>query len=67
VEKKLFNVCPNCGGGFAPRPIRPSREWRPGISVARQPPSDKRVHLKYPRDEVAAHSARIRGIEPEDR
>ena len=25
VESKLFNVCPNCGGGFAPRPIRPSR------------------------------------------
>ena len=32
VETKLFNVCPNCGGGFAPRPIRPAREWRPGLS-----------------------------------
>ena len=67
VEKKLFNVCPNCGGGFAPRPIRPSREWRPGISVASQPASDKRVHLKYPRDEVAAHVARIRTVPPEAR
>jgi uncharacterized protein len=67
VEKKLFNVCPNCGGGFAPRPIRPSREWRPGVSVARQPPSDKRVHLKYSRDDVAAHSARIKAVAPETR
>ncbi|WP_456653119.1 DUF1272 domain-containing protein [Bradyrhizobium lupini] len=25
VETKLANVCPNCGGGFAPRPIRPRR------------------------------------------
>ena len=31
VETKIFNVCPNCGGGFAPRPIRPAREWRPGV------------------------------------
>ena len=47
VETKLHNVCPNCGGGFVPRPIRPAREWRPGACVAKQPPSDKRVHLKY--------------------
>src|SRR6202030_2375240 len=33
VEDKLHNVCPNCGGGFAPRPIRPATEWRPGLSV----------------------------------
>src|SRR5579863_4203172 len=24
VENRLDNVCPNCGGGFAPRPIRPA-------------------------------------------
>jgi hypothetical protein len=30
VETKLFNVCPNCGGGFVPRPIRPSKEWAAG-------------------------------------
>jgi len=40
---------------------------RPGASVAKQPPSEKRVHLKYGRDDVAAHSARIRGIAPQDR
>jgi hypothetical protein len=45
VDTKLFNVCPNCGGGFAPRPIRPATEWRPGLSVAKRPPSDKRAHL----------------------
>ena len=28
VESKIFNVCPNCGGGFVPRPIRPAKEWR---------------------------------------
>jgi uncharacterized protein len=67
VENKLANVCPNCGGGFASRPIRPSREWRPGISVGRHPPSEKRIHLKYSIEEVAEHSTRIRDIPPDER
>ena len=25
AEDVLGNVCPNCGGGFVPRPVRPSR------------------------------------------
>jgi hypothetical protein len=24
VEQRLHGVCPNCGGNFAPRPIRPA-------------------------------------------
>ena len=67
VDTVLGNVCPNCGGGFAPRPIRPSKEWRSGVCVAKQPPSDKRVHLKYRREDVAAHSARLTEIRPEER
>src|SRR6202789_2778029 len=45
VERRLSNVCPNCGGGFMPRPIRPAREWRPGASLAKRPASTKRVGL----------------------
>jgi uncharacterized protein len=67
VETKLHNVCPNCGGGFVPRPIRPAHEWRPGACVTRQLPSDQRVHLKYSLADIAAHSARIRDIAPEER
>jgi len=26
VDEVLQNVCPNCGGGFVPRPIRPKEE-----------------------------------------
>ncbi len=25
VETRLQGACPNCGGGFTPRPIRPAR------------------------------------------
>jgi uncharacterized protein len=67
VENKLGNVCPNCGGGFAPRPIRPAKQWRPGVCITEQLPSDKRVHLKYSLDDVAAHSAKLRDIPPEMR
>jgi hypothetical protein len=67
VENRLLNVCPNCGGGFVPRPIRPAREWRPGICVEKRPPSVKRVHLSFTPDEVAAHAMRIKDIAPENR
>ena len=42
-------------------------EWRPGLSVAKRPPSDKRVHLSYSLDDLAAHSARIKDVPPQDR
>ncbi len=67
VDTKLHNVCPNCGGGFAPRPIRPAREWRPGLSVATRPPSRERVHLSFDLKDIAAHTMRIKDIAPEDR
>jgi uncharacterized protein len=53
VAAPLQNVCPNCGGGFAPRPIRPAREWRPGLSLAKRPASTKRVGLSYSPEDIA--------------
>ena len=67
VETKILNVCPNCGGGFVPRPIRPSTEWRPGLSLAKRPASTTRVHLSYGLDDIAALSARLREIPPAER
>ena len=67
VERYLSNVCPNCGGGFAPRPIRPAREWRPGISLAKRPASTRRVRLSYSREDIAAFVAKIMTIPPEKR
>jgi hypothetical protein len=67
VETVLFNVCPNCGGGFTPRPIRPAGEHRPGVGLAKQPASTQRVHLKYARTELAQFAAAVRSIAPEER
>jgi uncharacterized protein len=60
-------VCPNCGGGFAPRPIRPAIEWRPGLSTQHQPLSSKRRSLAYDLDDIRALTARVRDIPPEQR
>ena len=37
VENRLNGKCPNCGGNFAPRPIRPAH------MLARHPASRERV------------------------
>jgi len=67
VETRLGDVCPNCGGGFAPRPIRPAGEWRPGVSLARQPASTTRVRLSYSVEDIAELSRRLRDIPPRER
>ena len=64
VERKLFDVCPNCGGGFAPRPIRPAGPWRPGLSVSERPASTQRVRLSYTPEEIRALSEKLRAIPP---
>jgi len=39
VENILENVCPNCGGGFCPRPIRPQHDWKSGDYFGAYPAS----------------------------
>ena len=66
VETVLFNVCPNCGGGFVPRPIRPVTERRPGACLGKHPASTQRVHLKWDRAGLEAFVATVREIESLD-
>ena len=61
---RLRNVCPNCGGGFVPRPIRPATEWRPGLSVAQRPASTRRVHMSFSWAQAQELSAALAGIDP---
>ena len=67
VENVLHNVCPNCGGGFTPRPIRPLIDRRTGTSLAFQPASTVRVNAGYSRDEIRLFAAAIKDIAPADR
>jgi uncharacterized protein len=67
VDEVLQNVCPNCGGGFVPRPIRPAKDRRKGVSRLHQPPSSERRSLKHSAESIAALTAATKDIPPEDR
>lgn len=67
VERLLRNVCPNCGGGFEKRPVRPRTARRPGVSLQHQPASEKRVLTKYTREEIEAFAAVAVDVEPSER
>jgi uncharacterized protein len=64
VDEVLSDVCPNCGGGFQPRPIRPEKAWRDGTGLANDPPGARRRHTPYSREELEAFSASLREIPP---
>lgn len=65
--ERLGNVCPNCGGGFTPRPVRPATEWRLGLSLATRPPSTTRVVMSWTWAEAEAFAATLRDTPPHDR
>ncbi len=67
VEGVLGNVCPNCGGGFAPRPVRPTRDWKGGNHLANDPAGTERKHRPVDPGRHAEFAALIRGIAPEKR
>jgi uncharacterized protein len=67
VDGVLLNVCPNCGGGFVPRPIRPRQAWRPGTGLAHDPPGTRRKHSPYSVEEIRAFAERVCGVPPDAR
>jgi len=44
VDTLLSNVCPNCGGGFVPRPIRPAHNWKGDNFLGKDPASTQVKH-----------------------
>ena len=67
VDEVLQNVCPNCGGGFVPRPIRPARNWKNGNYLGEDPPTTKVTSKALDPQAHAAFAADIRSIPPERR
>ena len=65
VDQVLRNVCPNCGGGFYPRPIRPQTSRRAGVGLAHQPASEERVLSKYTRAEIELFADQFEDVSPE--
>ena len=67
VEGLLANVCPNCGGGFVPRPIRPSKNWKGDNYLGKHPAGAKVKHRPVDRAVHSAFAAPIKKLPPEKR
>lgn len=52
VDEVLEDVCPNCGGGFSSRPIRPATDWKNGNYLGNFPAGTRIVQRPV---DVAAH------------
>lgn len=67
VDGVLRNVCPNCGGGFAPRPVRPVTNWKGDNCLGKDPPSSIVKHRPVDAVVHEAFAANISVIPPERR
>lgn len=67
VDAVLRNVCPNCGGGFVPRPIRPATDWKGENYLGRYAASTKVKHRPVDPTTHAALLQRLGGRAPEER
>jgi uncharacterized protein len=67
VDGALANVCPNCGGGFAPRPIRPSRNWRGDNFLGVFPAATRTRHRPVDPIDHAEFAASIKDLPPDRR
>jgi len=67
VENVLKNVCPNCGGGFMPRPVRPAMNRKGDNYLGKYPASAKAKHRPVDPAAHAAFAAPIKSVPPEKR
>lgn len=67
VERVLDNVCPNCGGGFVPRPIRPRNNWKGDNCLGKDPATTKVRHRPVDPAVHASLRAAIGNLPPERR
>lgn len=67
VETVLANVCPNCGGGFTPRPVRPAHNWNGDNYLGKDPASTRVKHRPVDVEAHARFAAELIRIAPEQR
>ena len=67
VAHVLMNVCPNCGGGFTQRSIRPARNWKGNNFLGRDSAGELVKHRPVDPIAHAAWAAGIKGIAASDR
>ena len=64
VDTVLGNVCPNCGGGFVPRPLRPAKNWKGDNFLGKYPAGTAVKHRPVDAAAHAALRAALAGLPP---
>jgi hypothetical protein len=64
VEEVLHDVCPNCGGGFAPRPIRPAVDRKGGNYLGNYPATTTARHRPVDLAQHRAFATSLAGVPP---
>ncbi len=67
VDNVIGNVCPNCGGGFEKRPVRPSTNWKNNNFLGSDPATTTVKHRPVDAQAHADFAAAIRTVPPERR
>ena len=67
MEQVLFNVCPNCGGGFTSRPVRPAQNWKGDNYLGKGPAGTRVRHKPVDAAMHALFAGSIKGIAPDRR
>jgi hypothetical protein len=67
VDQVLHNVCPNCGGGFALRPVRPARNWKDDNYLGKDPASTRIKHRPVDPVRHVAFASQLSLLPPEQR
>ncbi|MBJ2136078.1 DUF1272 domain-containing protein [Paraglaciecola agarilytica] len=65
VEQLLENVCPNCAGGFTPRPIRPRHNYVNHNCLDTYPASTEVVHKPVDLKKHKLLLSMLKGLAPE--
>lgn len=67
VDTLLGDVCPNCGGGFVPRPVRPKHNWKNNNFLGADPASTTVKHRPVDLEAHAHLAARVGRVPPAER
>src|SRR2546430_16147116 len=67
VDELLGNVCPNCGGNFTARPIRPAQDRKGDNYLGKGPASTKVKHRPVDPAAHARFAQALRTITPQQR
>jgi len=67
VKTVLQNVCPNCGGGFSLRPVRPASNYKDDNFLGHDPAVEKITFKSVDIEQHKVFAKDLKDVSPENR